>query len=291
MAVSHRVLLLGPAVGAALLISAQAQPDPDVTALVNAAAAYVKTYQEQLTSVVADESYLQQIIMLVPNDPAMPRQRRMNSELVFMFAPTGEWMAIRDVIRVDGQAVKDRPSIVEQLKRLPLHEVADSFLKHNSRFNLGRTYRNFNEPTLVLHVLADAHRSRFSFERTRVARAREGTLVTVAFVEGEGPTSLIRDLTFGAALSRGEFVVEADTGRIRRATLTAKAGPVRLEFTTEFALDDRIGIWVPRRFRERYEHGTPPTSFEGAFEYEDITCDATYSNYRRFQTSGRIKKD
>lgn len=277
-------------VAAAVMAMSQAAADPDVSTVVSAAAAYINDYRSQLTSLVADETYTQQIVRQVPNDPASPRVRQMTSEFFFMFEPTGEWMAIRDVIRVDGQPVKDRPVVVDELKRLPVHEVAAAFLKHNSRFNLGRTQRNFNEPTMVLHVLMDAHRSRFSFARKRVDRRRDGTLVTIAFTEAAGPTSLIRDLALGAVLSTGEFIVEAGSGRIHRAVLTAKAGPVRLELITDFALDKRLDMWVPVRFRERYEQGTPPASFESELEYEDIVCDARYSNYRRFQTSGRIKK-
>jgi hypothetical protein len=275
---------------AALLSIAQAPAGVDVAAVTSAAAAYVKAYQTQLTSVVADETYTQQILMQRPNDPAMPRQRQMTSEFFFMFAPSGEWMGIRDVVRVDGAPVKDRRGVLDELNRLPLHEVADAFMQQNSRFNLGRTYRNFNDPTLVLQVLADAHRPRFTFERRRVDRRRAGTFVTLAFAEAPGPISLIRDLQYNLILSAGEFVVDAGSGRIHRGVLRTTVGPVRMELVTEFVPDERLDMLVPGRFRERYEYGTRPTSFESELDYEEIACDARYSNYRRFQTSGRIKK-
>ena len=142
---------------------------------------------------------------------------------------------------------------------------------------------------MALRVLTDLHRSRFSFARQRVQRTAGVTLMMVSFAERSGPP-LIRDLTFGAVLTKGEFTIEAETGRIRRSQLTAASGPVRLELTTDFIHDARLDIWVPGRFRERYEHGTRPTSLEGASEYEEIVCEATYSNYRRFETGGRIKK-
>ena len=56
-----------------------------------------------------------------------------------------------------------------------------------------------------------------------------------------------------------------------------------------YAPDERLGIWVPTRFRERYQHGTPAGSPDSASDYEDILCEATYSNYRRFETRVRIK--
>lgn len=113
-------------------------------------------------------------------------------------------------------------------------------------------------------------------------------MVLLSFTEKERPT-LIRDLTYGAVFSKGELTVEAGTGRIRRALLTAKIGPIRLELTTVYASDERLGIWVPTRFRERYEHGTPTGSPDSTSEYEDVLCEATYSNYRRFETRARIK--
>jgi hypothetical protein len=285
-------LVFGPAFpGPAFFNPVFSQSDPDLSTVLSAAAAYVKDYQTKLTSIIAEETCTQQIVTQVPHDPNAPRLRRLTGEMFFMFVPNGEWMAIRDVIRVDGQPVPNRPVILDELQRLPVHDVADTFMKHNSRFNLGRTFRNFNEPTLVLHVLTDAHRPRFSFERKRVDRRGNAPLVTVAFAEAPGPTSLIRDLARGAVASAGELTIEAGSGRIHRGMLTAKVGPVSLQLITEFALDTRLEIWVPVRFRERYELGTPPSSLESYLEYEDAIGEAKYTNFRRFQTGSRIIKN
>src|SRR5687768_8531452 len=90
------------ALGASMLPTpTRLQPSPDPTSLeaaVNAAAGYVKDYQRALTSVLADEDYLQQVVTQTPLDESMPRVRRLRSEVFFMFAPaSGDWMAIRDV--------------------------------------------------------------------------------------------------------------------------------------------------------------------------------------------------
>ena len=271
------------------LVTEQA-PVPTVESVVEAAARYVKAYQTQLSAVVAEEVYTQQVASLVPSDPAIPRFRRITGELFFMTAPGGDdWLAIRDIATVDGQALKNRLTVLEELKRLPVHEVVAAFKASNSKFNIGRTSRNFNEPTLSLRVLDGQHRSRFSFVQRRVERSRDGPIVVVAFTERDGP-SLIRDLTYGAALSKGEFSIEPASGRVQRAVLTAAVGPVRLELVTDYALDKRLELWLPSRFRERYEHGRAPRSVEASEEHEDISCEATYANYKGFETSGRIKK-
>ena len=98
-----------------------------------------------------------------------------------MFAPAGDdWMAIRDVIQVDGQTVGGRPDVLQELRKLPSHEVAETFKTYNSRFNLGGTYRNFNEPTLSLLVLDAKHRARFSFDRKHVEHTADGTRTSCA---------------------------------------------------------------------------------------------------------------
>ena len=171
--------------------------------------------EEQLTSVVADETYTQEVRAQVPEQRGAPRSRSMRSEMFFMFAER-QWMAIRDVGEVDGVGVMNRPDLRASLASMPATQVAAAFKRSNSRFNIGRVTRNFNEPTLALVVLDDDHRDRFKFERKSTAKTEDGTLATIDFVEKSSPT-LIRDLRYRSVYSRGSFVVEAGTGRVRRA--------------------------------------------------------------------------
>ena len=282
---------LGVALALLALAEASQGPDTSTRSVVKAAAGYVAEYQPQLTSIVADEVYTQEIVSQSPRDPQMPRIRLMRSEVFFMFAPANhDWMAIRDVLAVDGNTLRDRPDLRESLQMLPAHDVAAKFKEYNSRYNIGRTYRNFNEPTLTLLVLDEHHRARFSFDRKRVERMGDAILVTIAFTEQESPT-LIHDPKRGRVFSKGELIVEAGSGRVRRTMLTAKNEDVRLELTTTYSADERLGIWVPTLFREHYEHGAASTSrvLDSPSEYERILCEARYSNFRRFETSVRMK--
>jgi hypothetical protein len=79
--------------------------------------------------------------------------------------------------------------VLDESKRLPVTEVVDAFKANNSKFNIGRTFRNFDEPTLSLRVLNDDNRGRFSFAQKRVERGKEGRLVVVSFSEREGRAS------------------------------------------------------------------------------------------------------
>src|SRR4051794_34145558 len=61
------------------------------------AASYVAGYQRQLTAIVADELYTQEIRAQVPEDADAPKSRTLRSEVFFLFAAEErEWMAIRD---------------------------------------------------------------------------------------------------------------------------------------------------------------------------------------------------
>jgi hypothetical protein len=280
MGSGRRLLLF--AAGASVVAAAQRGPDVSERAVVAAAAAYVAEYQRQLTSILADERYTQEIVSQVPETPGTPRWRVLTSEVFFVFTPASrEWMAIRDVKEVDGRRITERPDLQQALQTLSARDVSSTFKAHNAQFNLGRTYRNFNEPTLSLLVLDREHRDRFSFDRRHVERTADAVLVTLAFEEKEPPT-LIRDMKRGRVFSNGTVLVEAGTGRIRHAVLKAKSGNIRLELMTEYAPDSRLAMWVPVRFQEHYWSG------DGR-EREEIRCDATYTNLRRFETSVRVK--
>jgi len=56
------------------------------------------------------------------------------------------------------------------------------------------------------------------------------------------------------------------------------ADKIHVELITDYARDEKLGLWVPSVFRERYQG-----------RGEDIVCQAIYSNYRRFDVSTRIK--
>jgi hypothetical protein len=258
-------------------------------AVVKAATEYVADYQRRLTSILADESYVQDVVRQIPRDPNGPRTRRMVSEVFFMFTPgSNDWMAIRDVIAVDGQPVPNRPDIKQALEALSSTGAAATLKARNSRFNIGRIVRNFSEPTLSLLIFDDTHRGRFSFERKHVRNEADAVLVTLAFAEKKSPT-LIADVRRGRIFSSGEVIVEAGTGRVRHTALRAKSGDIALELTTEYSPDEQLAMWVPAVFRESYERGDSPKGLESDSEYEHVVCEARYRNFRRFQTSARIK--
>ena len=273
----------------------QTAGNPDTGRLVERAAAYVQEYQEQLTSVVADETYTQHVRAQVPRDKGMKPTRTTKSEVFFIYVPGHDWMAMRDVTSMDGMTVGDRPDLMGALRTMPALQVARKFKEHNSRFNLGRVVRNFNEPTLSLLVLDPRHRARFNFELRRMERAGAETRAVIGFREVSRPT-LIHGLDGSAVYSTGEFSIEPETGRVRQARLALTIGSVKVNYLTTYEPDSRLNMLVPRQFRENYEDGIDPAaarrlSVDQAARrtYEEIFCEAKYANFRRFEVKAVIR--
>ena len=73
---------------------------------------------------------------------------------------------------------------------------------------------------------------------------------------------------------------DTDTGVVRRLNSSASV-------TVTYRNDSRLGLLVPEKMMETYE-GPTVNTFTGQEEVNKINCSATYSDFRRFETSGRI---
>jgi hypothetical protein len=268
-----------PGVPSATATPAAAQKQKSVE---QRAADYVATYQEELTAIVADETYTQEVRRDLQEPGA--RFRTTAGEVFFIFTTAGRgWMAIRDVLTIDGAPARERADVREILRTLPAAHVGDRMRSYNARFNIGRITRNINEPTLALLSLDAGHRSRFRFS-TKEREVRDGRgMVWLAFQERERPT-LIRSLEGSPIYVKGELLVEVATGRIWQSRLTATVDRIDVELKTEYRLDQRLGLMLPVVFREHYRRDRMV-----APDYEEIDCVAGYSNFRRFEVSARVR--
>ena len=260
-----------------------------VAAFVNAAADYVRQYEEELTSVVARETYRQDIRVQTPRVEADPLTRTLTSEIFFMFVERQGWMAIRDVLRLDDVPLEDRPDLRRALAELPASQVAARFKAYNARYNIGRIRRNFNEPTLALAVLSDRHRARFRFERVPPRRGDDPRVVTLAYRERTAPT-LVRGLGGEHVFSSGLITLEPGTGRVTATRMAMKIGSIRVELATSYAHEPRLDMTVPVTFSEHYLDGSPPRgNRRPAGRHEEILCEARYSDFQRFDVQTRIR--
>lgn len=271
--------LVPPAAPSGVALS-QSRPRLSTRDLVAAATRYATDYRREFAFLVADEIYMQTQI-LPGTSPS--RQRTMRGELFLTYlAADDEWIAVHDIAEVDGDPVPDREDL-RQLMRAgaELRGVVGKVAARNARFNIGNIKRNFNEPMLPLLLLGPDRVAGIQFDRREVTTDGQATLATLEFRERDRPT-LVRGTT-GPIRSRGEMTIEADSGRIRRTVFELNDGAVHARLTTVYGHEEKLDLWVPTDFTERYElsrHGEPD---------EVVTGTARYTNYRRFSTSGRVK--
>jgi hypothetical protein len=284
-----QILAVSPSHDAA--IDALEPGRPDIRQL---AASYVDEYQRQLEAIVADEIYVQEIRAQVPLDEGAPRSRTIRGEVFFLFAAAErEWMAIRDVKEVDGVPLTGTRDVRATLRTLPAAQVADRMKSYNARYNIGRITRDINEPTLALLVLDATHRDRFRFKADQPRQAGDRRLVPLSFKERERPT-LIRTTAGRPIYTSGELMVEPESGRIWQSTLNASVDALKVQLTTEYSFDQRLGLLLPTVFQERYEQGRPAISRGSATpgkaaEHEVVVAEGRYSNFRRFEVLSRIR--
>jgi hypothetical protein len=257
------------------------KPDLSTKALVAAAANYVANYQEEFKFLLADEEYVQR---LSSSNGRVTEERRLKGELFLTFLPgDGEWIAVHDFKEVDGKPVPDREDVRALLQKGDVRGTAARIAEKNARFNIGRLGRNFNEPTLALLLL---HRKRvqdIDFDRDRVVTQDGRTRVTLRFKEGDRQSLVRNAITTDHIYAKGLLTIDALTGRVERTEFEIDVNQTNSRLVTEYQPDEKLQLWVPVVFRERYHDARER-------ERQLIQCEARYTNYRRFEVSGRIKK-
>ncbi len=273
--------------------------DPPVAAPANddatlrRAAAYVARFERTFTEVVWHERYEQEVRVWQRFSSSgetrwnLDGRRTLESELYFAWLPKdGTWIAVRDVMAVDGKA---RPAGDRRLAALAargsvsvleLRELA----RENGRFNIGTIVRTFNEPTLALLFLTERHRARVAWSRKGQRRADGRVVATYAFTEQGRPT-LIRSGDRDMPV-RGTFDLDSATGEVLASTIELSEplaiGEALPTLTGRMAVDYRphvaFDVLVPGEMRESYS----------AHRSEEVTATAIYSDFRRFWTTARL---
>jgi len=267
----------------ALAFGAGAQaPDTRARSVIERAGRYVADYRQQFAFLVADESTLQRQDV----DGTRHAERVTRGEMFLTYLDADRmWTIVHDVAEADGQAVSDREDLRTLLQQNgsagSIRSIARRVFDRNARYNLGGIARNFNDPMLALQVLGAERRDQIAFDVRRVDRTGEATLVDLAFRERERPT-IVHSVRGGSVFATGTLLVDAATGQIRHTTFRVRDDQVTADLETTFERNDKLELWVPVTFTERYagrRDGHP----------EQTTCETTFTNYRRFEVTGRIK--
>jgi len=211
-------------------------------------------------------------------------KRRLVSEFALMpnASASGGWLGYRDVMEVDGKLVANRGGRLQRLFRAdsPDLEVARRIADDGARYNIGSVSRNFNMPTTTLFFFHEGNLPRFTFRRAGRDRIDGVDTVVIDFQEERTPT-LIMNASGKDVPSSGTLWVNPVDGVIVRTRLELKefdSAGSRAVIDVVYRKEPAAEMWVPSRMTERYSTGP-----------ETTTTEATYQDYKRFQTSVKVK--
>jgi hypothetical protein len=265
--------------------------EPSLATVLERAGDYVAGFQRQLSGVVAEETYVQDVrepiaTGTVPRAPMRtgPMHRELKSDLLLVKPERADrWIQFRDVFEVDGHPVRDRSERLMKLFVEPTASTADQaehIVTESSRYNIGNVVRTINVPLFALLILDPERQAHFKFARTGSgAPAIAGDLkvddgVWVVRYEETGRGTMITT-TFGRDLpSRGRFWIDPLTGRVLMSELVAEDTLVAGTVVVKYQPDVLADLLVPVAMRERYLERRNNARIDGA---------ATYGKFRQFQ--------
>jgi hypothetical protein len=273
--------ILALAVIALSVASGQAsrpQP-PTLNDLLDRLGKYLDDYVQNLSLLVAEERYEQQIVIRGRTES----KRVLTSDYGMLRLPAAPvWSGFRDTFLVDGQPVRGREARLEHLLLDGSDEAVEQarrIAEENAEYNLGSDliYRTINVPMLTLDLLSLRNRDRMTFRRRGHEIVDQREAWKIDFVERAQP-SLIRTPAGPDQITRGSAWIDPATGTVVKTYLNVVISPTsQAKITVEYRTDAKLGFFVPATMRESYER----------FSSRIVTT-ASYTNYRQFSTSVRL---
>ena len=164
-----RGLLVVALASSAIVLNAQQASS--VTGLLERAGQYVKQFEQDLSVVIADESY-QQLVTSAASSRALT-SRHTKAEFALIELPyEHDWIGVRNVVEVNGRRVADQHGGIEAILRGSTRDRRSrvrALAEESARYNVGAIHRNFSDPTLAALFLDPATQHRFSFRALRTA--------------------------------------------------------------------------------------------------------------------------
>lgn len=250
-------------------VSARAAQEPSLADILKRAAAYIADFQKQLSGIVAEETYQQEI---KNQSGAMSANRRRLKSDLLLVRPVGaeRYVEFRDVFEVDGRAVRDREERLSKLFLDPppgAQSQLERVVMESARYNIGRIVRTLNTPVLALGFLDARYQSRFEF---KLSGERDTSAMVIAFEETDRPT-LVQTPGGLDMPSRGRFWIDPATGAVIKSELVVQDVYLTATIAVTYRSDADLGFLVPQEMREAYV--APRDRIEGR---------ATYGRFRRF---------
>ncbi len=264
--------------------------EPSLGTVLQRATQYATDFRRQFAGIVAEEIYVQDVGVTSRTKPAVTH-RELKSDLLLVRAEdTGGYVEFRDVVEVDGRAVRDRQERLTNLFLNPRGSKGQlrKIIEESARYNIGKVLRTVNTPTLALTFLDLANQSRFTFsiaaDRSPSLAKRKDKrsdissptfsvsteLLVVEYRESQ-PKTIIRSPEGRDRPARGRFWLDPATGRLLMSELIASDFAVRATINVSYQSEPLLGFSVPVEMRERYDA-----------QNLVITGTATYRRFRRF---------
>jgi hypothetical protein len=237
---------------------------------------YLLNYGERLSNAVAEETY-RQWVEQGAREHRNTTSRLLRSDFALTRPRDGRWVGYRDTFEVDGTPVRDRDERLQRLLTEGAVGQAARIAEENARFNLGQylVTRNINVPTFALEIMSPRLRDRVKVRRTGAGVVEGRTSWLVEFRE-QNRSTLVRTPEGRDQPSRVVAHVDMQTGEVLQTVLTWER--IEGSMTVSYGRAGGIPVLVPIRMAERYVARTG----------EIVSGDATYANFRQFETSARI---
>jgi VWFA-related protein len=292
---------------------------PKLEQVMERAGRYVVSYGEQLSVVVGVERYTQ---WMQNEDYPRPVAQVLLSEFA-LFRAKDDWLGFRDVYEVEGKPVTARRDRLQKLVQESLSTAIDQGRKiaeESARYNLGAIQRNFNVPTTALFFLHPTNQPRFRYRKEGDGTV-DGIPVWKIRYEETKKRTIIRTSAGKDMPVHGLFWIDPTDGRVVKTQMEIVADAMlgvdtrgmedrrfespfdvvprdrdfwrerRVRSSASIAVtyrrDDRLGLLLPAEMVEMYE-GPAVSRPSGKETVTRITCRATYSDFKRFETGGRV---
>jgi hypothetical protein len=274
--VSKRRQTFAAAVALATLIARPSAQAPSLDEVLKRTAAYVAEFRKQLSGIVAEEIYVQEIVETGPRADMMHPipPRRLKSDLLLVKPTDAErYVELRDVFEVDGNPVRDRQSRLEALLRDPsalANRGIQSIITESAKYNVGRITRTINTPLMALLFLDAANQPRFKFKHVDAVKPvfkdapdaaandapvfRVSTEMWTIEFEERRRNTIIRNLGGRDVPAHGRFWINPSNGAVLMSEIIVDrvGNGVIATVTVSYQSEPLVGFLVPIEMRESY---------------------------------------
>jgi VWFA-related protein len=278
---------------------------------------YVVAYGETMSLVIGVERYAQ---WMQNTDYVRPVVRNLVSEFALVRIKD-DWLGFRNVVDLDGKPVGDRQDRLQKLfldSPATAMQASRAIADESARYNMGPLQRNFNVPTTALFFLHPSNRARFAFKKDGEETLEGARVWKIRYRETLKPT-IIRTSRGKDMPVKGLFWIDPADGRVLKTNMELESEAMlsgsntqmrnntfeepfqgrivpgwnerrvlsSVSITVSYGPEPRLGLLVPREMLETYE-GPFRSQFTGNESASKVNCRATYSDFKRFETSGRV---